>query len=210
MPCIYSGAEQVLAWLGEAANDTEIFSINQGKYEVGTVAFFRHPYWERTWIIQELLNARAITFQCGRYRISPGELFEIIPQAQRFVRSELTGYGSRARNLVLDKIFIKGLHRDRDGGFSRLLANHLESKCANKLDIVYALLGILPDFAPALKIPLNYAATTTQLYIRAIDQMDTPARHTGENAAEGLKRALDLTWLNIIVAMQETENLLDV
>ena len=121
----------------------------------------------------------------------------------------LTGYRSTAKNLLRGRRLIKSFEA-RDGGFSLLLASHSESKCANKLDIVYALLGVLPKFAPALRIPVDYAATTIQLYIRATDQMETPARSMVESGARSLKLALDLTWSNIIVAMQETENHLNV
>ena len=72
------------------------------------------------------------------------------------------------------------------------------------------MLGILPKFAPALKIPIDYAATTAQLYVRAIDQMDTAALVTGETAAVCLQRALDLTWPTIIAAMYEIENHLNI
>ena len=193
MPRIYSGAQQVLAWLGEAANDSEIFSISQDGSRVGTEAFLRRPYWERTWVIQELLNARAVTFQCGSYRIPRRELRKIITETEQY--GEVTEYqrkvSTRLRRKRSRMESLAYLHRD--GGFSHLIANYSDSKCANKLDIVYALFGILTEFAPALKIPIDYAATTTQLYIRAIDQMDTTAVDTDETAAICLQRALDLT-----------------
>jgi hypothetical protein len=206
MPRIYSGAQQVLAWLGEAANYSEVFTTGQGRSRVCTKAFFRRPYWERTWIIQELLHARAITFQCGSHRISRKKLSEMITKTKQY--GELTDHQRRALSLLRQRN-LDSWYGYCDGGFSNLLARHSKSKCANKLDIVYALLGILPIFAPALKIPIDYATTTTQLYIRAIDQMDT-IYFVGLSAAEGLKRALDLTWTSIIVAMHETTNRLDV
>ena len=203
MPYIYSGALRVLAWLGDAANLDEIFSISQNGHGTGTEAFFRRSYWERTWIVQELLNARAITFQCGSYSMSKNRLSTMIFSQD----GGLTEYRSRAQSLLEGKSRIK---EHGDGGFSDLLASYSKSKCANKLDIVYALLGILPKSSPALKIPVDYAATTTQLYIRAIDQIGATDLYTFGTAAERLRYALDLTWPNIIVAMQETGNRLDV
>jgi hypothetical protein len=100
MGLIYSTAEVVLLWLGEESHNSRIAfrqlqereperafssttwrqcssSLNQ---ELATCpqnplqSLFKHPYWRRAWIIQEISKAQRIMVFCGRDVISWAKL----------------------------------------------------------------------------------------------------------------------------------------
>jgi hypothetical protein len=65
---------------------------------------------------------------------------------------------------------------------------------------VYALLGLLPKYDAGKSIPVDYAATRTQLFLRVIEFLDF---FTSSSAgAEALARALELTWSAILRAIK--------
>ncbi|PMD13538.1 HET-domain-containing protein, partial [Hyaloscypha hepaticicola] len=70
---IYHGAERVIVWLGDVAVKTSeviaamflleklqynIRNYEQYKLKLDSMELFRHPYWQRMWIIQEVAKAR--------------------------------------------------------------------------------------------------------------------------------------------------------
>lgn len=73
MPDIYSTASQVLAWLGESDDRSGEFlayvnepgPISFVRLVILKDKFFQRPYWNRTWIVQENLKSREVTFLCG-------------------------------------------------------------------------------------------------------------------------------------------------
>ncbi|ESA43487.1 hypothetical protein GE21DRAFT_2750 [Neurospora crassa] len=83
---IFSSAEQVLAWTGPMANDSDyaIDMLNAApqdrifdtqlpeNYRARTaiLAWCNRPYWKRIWIIQELFLAKRLVFMCGSRSIS--------------------------------------------------------------------------------------------------------------------------------------------
>ena len=80
---IYRRARRVLVWLGEAEGDNDLIfhkacsrnwwklgvvgpSDTDAEYQLVSVILHR-PYWNRTWIVQELLLAKRIVIHYGRY-----------------------------------------------------------------------------------------------------------------------------------------------
>ncbi|KAE9963257.1 hypothetical protein BLS_009485 [Venturia inaequalis] len=73
---IYSGADLVLAWVGEAADDSDLaMEMLQGDLSIwkefndserrAISAFAHRSYWSRIWIIQEVVLANKLTILCG-------------------------------------------------------------------------------------------------------------------------------------------------
>jgi hypothetical protein len=93
MGLIYSNASSVIAWIGEAAdgsnlamdllddraktlldprlsrgldhNESESSCDTPGNYEMWVSALFSRPYWKRVWIIQEISKGREVYILCG-------------------------------------------------------------------------------------------------------------------------------------------------
>jgi Heterokaryon incompatibility protein (HET) len=76
---VYEQADQVIAWLGESENDSDlainyITSEAKDKYQAvyghqriedALIKFWCRPYWTRVWVVQELAMARQAVFRCG-------------------------------------------------------------------------------------------------------------------------------------------------
>ncbi|KAK3949298.1 heterokaryon incompatibility protein-domain-containing protein [Pseudoneurospora amorphoporcata] len=91
MGAIYSGAEQVIAWLGPASNDSD-YAIdilntpgaerwvmaeeldNDPLGQSAIVSLCDRPYWKRVWIIQELFLAKEFVVMCGSRSITEHQL----------------------------------------------------------------------------------------------------------------------------------------
>lgn len=80
---IYSGASEVIIWLGlESQSTIDAFEALHNlphlivtgagpeRYCRGLCDLFKNDYWSRTWIIQETLLARNLLLACGRHRAS--------------------------------------------------------------------------------------------------------------------------------------------
>ncbi|EGZ70011.1 HET-domain-containing protein [Neurospora tetrasperma FGSC 2509] len=83
---IFSSAEQVLAWTGPMANDSDYAMdilnsvpqdkilypeiLNNNRAKTAILAWCNRPYWKRIWIIQELFLAKRLVFMCGSRSIS--------------------------------------------------------------------------------------------------------------------------------------------
>jgi hypothetical protein len=84
MSDIYQSAKEVVVWLGEPSNDLELaFDILGGKTRIelnsnfdfeklnrSTTAFCDRDYWNRLWIVQEMLLARRVSYWCGQKVVS--------------------------------------------------------------------------------------------------------------------------------------------
>lgn len=65
MASVYSGAEQVIIWLDR-------------RFECPFDSMLDHPYWERLWIVQEIVLAQHRTFFYGAHELSPDAVYTII------------------------------------------------------------------------------------------------------------------------------------
>lgn len=85
MGSIYQGAEKVIVWLGEEADDSEaafaLIRMLQARepiwrVESSAISFHVSPaalnilcmrdYWNRVWVIQEVALARNVSLYCGK------------------------------------------------------------------------------------------------------------------------------------------------
>ncbi|KAE9377436.1 HET-domain-containing protein [Stipitochalara longipes BDJ] len=99
MKMIYEQATEVVVWLGESYNDSDLaLQLVQELYEhrestkwivdrfakpdivkalEGLNDLFNRDYWWRIWIVQELTIARKIVFYCGQSSIDAGHLYAV-------------------------------------------------------------------------------------------------------------------------------------
>jgi hypothetical protein len=85
MGIMYREAVAVLAWLGVANSQSELFNHTElyrggrhSSFDEAIVDCWLRSYWTRLWIIQELILARGTAFVCGDkwYSISTSETFK--------------------------------------------------------------------------------------------------------------------------------------
>jgi hypothetical protein len=99
MRSIYSGAVEVLTWLGPAADDSvltmsgigsagprgpffletdDFFIPNRARRREAIVALFGRPYWRRVWIVQEVRLASRCLVMCGQSIIYSCRVFAFL------------------------------------------------------------------------------------------------------------------------------------
>ncbi|KAJ4401436.1 hypothetical protein N0V85_005529 [Neurospora sp. IMI 360204] len=98
---IFSGADEVFAWTGTMANDSDytmdilnsIFSVNSysnpeegrgmvedkwlelNRAKAAILAWFNRAYWKRVWVIQEIYLAKELVVMCGSKSIAERQLY---------------------------------------------------------------------------------------------------------------------------------------
>jgi hypothetical protein len=105
---IYQGASVVIAWLGEASSETEnaLRSFRKSSKDLvssmelraiflesvkswsSLVELFQRPYWSRVWIVQELVLAQDLIFQCGRESIDGSDMAALVQLLDLFSPAE--------------------------------------------------------------------------------------------------------------------------
>jgi hypothetical protein len=177
MRTIYSGAGQVVVYLGESADDSDSVMqwlsnldepIDYPRTEINILLpsdeacqrFFTRPWFQRTWILQEVINAQSVEIQCGNMVIPWKALrayddYEInsyrplsLPEAVVLV-SELRG-GSDFWDP--DFMLLRTLKRTR---------NCLSSDPRDKLYAILPLLGLTDLVSP---LRPDYQRSTIQVF----------------------------------------------
>lgn len=155
MDVIYSGAEEVLCWLGSSqepeedaeamrvildeshGSSSKMFKINPG------AALFEKPYWQRLWIVQEFLLAKKIVILFGSHRME-------LDVVRKFL--------DREKSIVM-KPAIASLLKKRDAGSTKMdlkyaMGKYLRQECQDPRDKVYGLSGLLH---PEQRVPIDYS-----------------------------------------------------
>jgi hypothetical protein len=194
---IYTKAIRTLVWLGNAEADSDLAMIflkeleaatspadfllstlenrrEDSLYEALEHLFIERPYWQRVWIIQEVICATDVVVHCGRYSVS---------LAAMHCFTEMVG----AAWLRLDDYFAMQYHAKfqfslswhghaklrkqlTDGAQTRrslleLLDQHKSASCTDPRDRIYALIGLSyldNSDHPGLKI--DYTRSISQVY----------------------------------------------
>ena len=166
---VYSGATSVIAWLGESTpDDASIFARVSPEVRFQpwdnltdrlTTSFLSKLYFSRIWIVQEVILARSLEFWCGEHRanadVLSAELLRFIAPFISFderpsnVPENAKAWESPGRVLLsYRKIWREGSPSrkfDRSFRVRALLEAFAGLQCSEKLDKVYALLGIAMD-----------------------------------------------------------------
>jgi hypothetical protein len=170
---IYQDAQLVAAWLGieqdgsdqvmqllgsihgvhsgrDKGVSTPINSMIRSSMRHQLKMFFSRPFWNRLWVIQEIVFANHASIFCGRYMADWDSL-------------DLLVAGSRGKPWSHDELQLEPAERScnarkrRIGGESISLLDALYSSSSamtsNKMDKVYALLGLSNDFINYISEP---------------------------------------------------------
>ena len=221
MPEIYKSAQRILVWLGEVDDGGEEFlayikgwiaDVRKTKPDWGPLNdHYQHPsamvearelllqrtYWNRTWIIPEILLAKEVVFHCGASQI----------KEQLFRNVMLLPLGRTPAHIgamiLFDRSIIVQSTEANKQNIMTLLESYWDTDCADERDKVFAMLGVLPEDDELRCLEINYHVATARLYLDVIETKlfrSSEAISMGKNC-EVLRRALRLDWGTIIAAM---------
>jgi len=167
MKTIYSSAEDVLSWLGPAANESDLVVANirswfladslflkqddhkfvdNGSTRKAINAFFNRDYWKRVWIVQEYRLARKNLVMCGQSAI-PGYYLH------RFFRHYDSSCMKHAWAVLRDS------HIQKELLLSIALERYLQSHCSDVRDRVFGIMALVVGYAA---VPVDYSKSAQE------------------------------------------------
>lgn len=156
MSRIFYGAFRVLAYLGEAADDSNslLRAIDRGETYTNYATadhLLSRRYFKRLWIVQEVALARRITLLCGD---------KVVPWTEfvTWCRKHLM-----PQTVLPPVIMFDRRHYTEPDQVLATLELAVSCEAARKHDKIYALLGLLPP-AMAHGLVVDYNLTVEQLY----------------------------------------------
>jgi hypothetical protein len=201
---IYLTSKRVVVWLGEEGNaqaaidfckklkqnDGSNFGISNDQFQRNLDAcynlFVERPWWNRRWILQEVLHDRPVQVHVGKIEIGLDELcqhFEVYdhnktiweiqhPTKEMMFRSkkELGGFSPINVLFAADRKPVERISHQRSMIAKRdepntslqiTLQNFRSQQCTDSKDSVYAFLGMA---ALKYSIPINYNATKRTIF----------------------------------------------
>lgn len=210
MTQIYSQAKSVVIWLGPEADNSEhaisllrdvsdiahdpramnhlIASREDQMRFTALVDLFERDYWDRLWVVQEVLNARSVTVYCGntslpwRVYVDASDAFErhedqLKQSFQPSINDKGIFFVSQQQVQYSYVLAYKGpgslekLRQWPDAGPISLL--NVLRRCRLKLsseprDKVFGVLGILPQEFK-YNFPPNYSASLREVYTNVVE-----------------------------------------
>ncbi|GAP87252.1 putative heterokaryon incompatibility protein [Rosellinia necatrix] len=190
MQRVYSGASQVVVWLGPLKRqDERIIKVigrlgndpllhwtaiqNMDDKLPGLYMFLRHQWWSRIWTAQEAILAKQITYYRGNIHISSHDLIGMAAsfrehvhtnrccQTLRLPRNGVDMVRDIAR--IMDNILL--LHRfslrTHNADFDEVALLFRHRQATNPLDMVYGLLGISCGIKES---SINYKFSKAEVY----------------------------------------------
>jgi Heterokaryon incompatibility protein (HET) len=166
MHMIYSKARQVMIWLGEAADGSDLamkYIRGDGSLRAKVLTGFQpdltieernalaaligRPYWTRLWIVQEILHARGIVVLCGRKSVGWHRFTRLKLWKIRWARIHPSNETLEGFDAIIsakeewDKVIGKGAN----AGYDLAEAIQLLSKreCSDSRDRIFGLLSLL-------------------------------------------------------------------
>ncbi|KAK4891194.1 hypothetical protein LTR27_010131 [Elasticomyces elasticus] len=172
MSRIYSGATQVLAWLGPqyAASDLamrelgrraaywqkrrNMLAIWSSPSGAAIRALCSRPYWSRLWVFQELSLAKKVQLVCGTATVSWSAFSKFILAMRSVVLTPRVGAMFEYQAMCMSPAIKMVQHASNQPGSTALwdLMFGLDYlRCAEPRDKVYALLGVAASAGPNLQ-----------------------------------------------------------
>ena len=188
MAKIYRQARRVLAWLGCGSSEMEAALRLLGQLGLSGKSFQRAeallkigelPYWERLWIVQELLLASDVQLLYGDVRVP---LYHV----RGIMLNEPTLPDDPKILRVCDQASSAG--QLQNYSLSRFMHKFGDFKCFDLRDRVYGLLGLLETSEP---LRIDYGESCVSLFWRVISQ-HVHGFGTDE-ATQDLQRALHVS-----------------
>jgi ankyrin repeat protein len=170
---IYAKAFEVLIWLGTEAHGSgkAMEAINSGvdsihQYESEVQSLFRRPYWDRLWILQEVLMGQNILVLCGNQSFTWKRLEALfVPQG---IEDRLWTYPVHIYKVALSLIEEKASFKGANRRLSYMLESFAGLQCEDTRDKVYGLLSLVRISGV---IPVDYSKTSADVFFNAIQRI---------------------------------------
>jgi hypothetical protein len=184
MKNIYSGAQGVIAWLGEEAGTTALAvkwlrrlsvfyksewqeGASENPVEKALADFFTSRWWKRAWIVQEMVCARHVAFACGRHFVPLQEFEDELWMSVQVIGKEVDDYGFPAYlSSVTSLLQTRGQIRGYLAGgcsFPQAFRKHLNRNATLSHDHIYSLLG-LSEVTHRPDVMVSYKSSVKQAY----------------------------------------------
>lgn len=162
MPQIYSGAHRVLVWLGAAehSSDRAMRCLQRAQaldipktldllWTTATGAAFanlcQRPYWSRLWVVQELILGQRLELMCGQYEVP----WHTMSAVYQHMTEDISENLFKSRSSYMRTLNSPGFamarrlaHKRQPSSLMSLVFQTSDLKCAERLDKVFALLGL--------------------------------------------------------------------
>lgn len=219
MDKIYEQAEEVIAWLGPAGDNSDwvvdvIRSTHESdrsvrceavrllKEEKRLEALMRRPYWRRVWVVQELLLSKQVRFLCGQKEFSWANMRDLIIDVE--IEMGITEWNENEGPRLTTAPDIHFLYSTSCiiiGKAFLLKPSCITSlwvaisifanfECADPRDRVYGLQSLVP---PKVRVVVDYSKSMEEV----LDDVMLELREISDSAPEGLvsiERLLRRRW----------------
>ncbi|KAK3949482.1 hypothetical protein QBC32DRAFT_266659 [Pseudoneurospora amorphoporcata] len=181
MAKIYAKASRVIVWLGEEAAGSdqalEEIRIAAEDNKAGILALLQRPWFRRIWVLQEVAAARHILIKCGSAEVDG---FAFCSGLKALNLSNELPADLRARilsvaYLIRGAIFRPKYATSQSDNFSlnirplgELIEMYHTREATDRLDKVYALLGMSSDNPTAAGLVADYKTSWKQLFNKLI------------------------------------------
>ncbi|KAM0183793.1 hypothetical protein ACHAPF_000237 [Botrytis cinerea] len=185
MAKIYSKASQVVVWLGEAADNSDlaleeiVIAANQSEISSrkttrkAIIALLQRPWFRRIWVLQEAAAARHILIMCGLVEIdgyafcaglnASNAYLEAYPRLQRLIRS--VTYLMKEATLRPKYATSSSDNFSLDiRPLSELMETYYTREATDDRDKVYALLSMCSDSPTSAGLLPDYTILWEQLF----------------------------------------------
>lgn len=178
MGTIYRAAERTLVWLDAASNYSDIamdfiqratlsdLLLNpETALRQAVQIWAAHPYWSRTWVVQEFLLSQDLTILCGLKQVD-WKSAQLFYQRIEDSKSKQRKYDWREfADSPAHALFKQRLTEKRgQTTLLRLLVSNRQTKCFDPRDKVYALLSLASDCHPNHTLAVDYAKDACALF----------------------------------------------
>jgi hypothetical protein len=193
MAMIYAAADEVISWLGEPADNSDlamefIASYTRSQRDVtrlrasatnrdsglwlALVSLWSRPYWTRVWVVQEVAAARNIVVQCGHRCFPRDALTKVLADIRD------SGILSADDHIWKPRRLLRLCTGGPDMHLSELLWDSAGLQATDSRDRVFGLLGIIPKRYREFIVP-DYSQTfhaliqeIMQLYVKLERDLD--------------------------------------
>lgn len=191
---IYSSAENVLVWPGngvwlekgdnglwQAIEELKEKRLSLHEHFDGferhaevLKLISQHPYWQRAWIMQEVILAKEIYIHCGTHIFSgsilSGYLLSMAAQTSRLGSVEYQGRQRIVNRSIAVRILRKWVlwHTDRRPYIYSWENFEFKAKCSDVRDRIYSMIAFT---SPAKRILPDYDKTSSDLFDDLVSQL---------------------------------------
>ena len=201
MDQIYADAEEVWAWLGYTAHTPETTQYSRNVQELHSARdektstseqrlrcpkpLWDSPYWNRRWIVQELLAAKHIVIHTN------DEVWSWIDVRMQLARVP-TDDKPDAIHRIFDARYRKQFDSE-DAGLLDLLTTLQASKCSDVRDKIFSLFKISKEHRDGRRLAVSYRKAVPQIFFETLVYLD-PIPSEMIPVARRLARILELDF----------------